>query len=301
MIVALLVTALLTAITSGMPGASTAALSDVPASYLSLYQQAAADCPGLDWTLLAAIGKVESDHGRSTAPGVSHGENTAGAGGPMQFLQPTFAAVIARHQLPPGGATPPSRYDPQDAVHAAADFLCDHHATTDPARAVFAYNHADTYVAAVLTQAAAYRQPAPTRTGWPAQAATVPDPSGTGGHVTPRTATLYRALTTHHAVREGASCWDPHRQNPDSDHPRGRACDVFLHPHDPADIAQGWSIARWLIAHQADYGLHYLIWQGLIWTSEQPHWTAYRSTRYGCPDPKNLTGCHYDHIHISLY
>src|SRR5690348_15980589 len=91
------------------------AQADIPADYLRLYQDAAVDCPGLDWTLLAGIGKTESDHGRSTAPGVTTGENPAGAAGPMQFLAPTFAAVLARHRLPPGGATPPSRYNPADA------------------------------------------------------------------------------------------------------------------------------------------------------------------------------------------
>ncbi|HJT96251.1 MAG TPA: hypothetical protein VJ777_30590, partial [Mycobacterium sp.] len=95
--------------------------------------------------------------------------------------------VLAHHRLPPGGSDPPSLYDPHDAIHAAAHYLCDHQAATDPAAAVYAYNHSNTYVTAVLNQAAAYRQPAPTRTGWPAQAATVPDPSGTGGKVTPRT------------------------------------------------------------------------------------------------------------------
>ena len=128
----------------------------------------------------------------------------------------------------------------------------------------------------------------------------MPDPSGTGGHVTPRTAALYRALAAAGATREGATCWDPHLQNPDSDHPRGKACDLFFRPHDPADVARGWTVAHWLIAHQADYGVHYLIWQGLIWSTEHPTWTTYRSTIYGCPNPANLTGCHYDHIHFSL-
>ena len=117
--------------TATAPSAS--AQADIPADYLRLYQDAATmDCPGLDWTLLAGIGKVESDHGRSTAPGVTSGQNPAGAGGPMQFLAPTFAAVLARHPLPPGGATPPSRYHPADAIHAAADYLCDH--TCSPTR-----------------------------------------------------------------------------------------------------------------------------------------------------------------------
>ncbi|MTE17039.1 C40 family peptidase [Nocardia aurantiaca] len=135
------------------------AREDIPAAMLVLYQQAAADCPGLDWSVLAGIGKVESDHDRSTLPGVHNGENSAGAAGPMQFLAPTFDAVATRHQLP--GASPPSRYDPVDAVHAAAYNLCDSGAPADLRTALFAYNHSDTYVDQVLDQAAAYRAPAP--------------------------------------------------------------------------------------------------------------------------------------------
>jgi len=47
--------------------------------------------------------------------------------------------------------------------------------------------------------------------------------------------------------------------------------------------------------------VHYVIWQGLIWSTEHPAWATYRSPIYGCPNPHNLTGCHYDHIHVSLY
>lgn len=134
------------------------AVADIPTDYLPLYQQAATVCPGLDWSILAAIGKVETDHGRSTLPGVSSGENSAGAGGPMQFLQSTFDSVVARHPLPPGGATPPSRYNPHDAIYAAAYYLCDSGAPQDIRKAIFAYNHADWYVNEVLAQAAKYGQ-----------------------------------------------------------------------------------------------------------------------------------------------
>ena len=68
----------------GGPRASSAA-SQIPAAMLTLYQQAAATCPGLPWTILAAIGTVESDNGQSNLPGVHSGANAAGAEGPMQF------------------------------------------------------------------------------------------------------------------------------------------------------------------------------------------------------------------------
>jgi hypothetical protein len=64
---------------------SSAARADIPTGYLALYRRAAPRCPGLDWSVLAGIGKVESDHGRARLPGVRSGWNHAGA-------------VPARHQ-----------------------------------------------------------------------------------------------------------------------------------------------------------------------------------------------------------
>lgn len=140
---------------------SRTAMADIPAENYALYTAAAATCPGLDWTVLAAIGKVETDHGRSPLPGVSSGTNHAGAKGPMQFLQPTFDAVVAEHPPPPGGADPPSPYNLHDAIYAAAAYLCDSGARNrrDLTDAIYAYNHADWYVADVLTQAAQYESP----------------------------------------------------------------------------------------------------------------------------------------------
>ncbi len=150
--------ALVSALTEGGRPSSTA-LSDIPADYLTLYLQAAPTCPGLDWTVLAAIGKVESDHGRSELPGVRKGANSAGAQGPMQFEPATFSSVIARHPLPAGRDRPPSPYNPQDAIYAAAAYLCDSGARNgrDLIGAIYAYNHADWYVSEVLAQAEMYR------------------------------------------------------------------------------------------------------------------------------------------------
>lgn len=135
-------------------GAVAAAAADIPADLFPLYHRAAATCPGLGWTVLAAIGKVETDHGRSRAPGVTTGENPAGAGGPMQFLAATWAAygVDANED----GRS--DRYDPADAIFGAANYLCVNGAA-DPRRlpkAVFAYNHANWYAERVLELAAAY-------------------------------------------------------------------------------------------------------------------------------------------------
>lgn len=66
--------------TNGGSEPSDVALDDIPPGYRRLYQEAAGDCPGLGWSILAAIGKIETDHGRSTLPGSRSGENAAGPG-----------------------------------------------------------------------------------------------------------------------------------------------------------------------------------------------------------------------------
>lgn len=137
------------------PGApATGPRSAVPAAWVTLYQQAAATCPGLPWAVLAAIGTIESDNGQSSAPGVASGSNGAGAEGPMQFEPATFAAYA---EVGPGGARPPSPYDPVDAVYTAANLLCADGAGSPASLpgAALAYNHSTTYVDTVLTLALA--------------------------------------------------------------------------------------------------------------------------------------------------
>ncbi|HEY2764567.1 MAG TPA: hypothetical protein VGJ13_11225, partial [Pseudonocardiaceae bacterium] len=136
---------------------SSSALTDIPANFLALYRSAAPTCSNLDWSILAGIGKIETDHGRATLPGVSSGENFAGAGGPMQFLQPTFDGVVSQHPIPSGGSTPPSRYNAHDAIFAAADYLCDSGASRgDVSAAILTYNHSEQYLNDVMARAASY-------------------------------------------------------------------------------------------------------------------------------------------------
>ena len=153
-----------TATSAGMSrpgGPSVLALQDIPPTYLTLYMDAAKTCPGLPWAVLAGIGKVESDHGRSPLPGVRSGANFAGAEGPMQFEPTTFAqyAVDGDHD---GQLSP---YDPADAVFTAAAMLCADGAASGTQagirQAVFAYNHSQSYVTLVLSWAARYAVPAP--------------------------------------------------------------------------------------------------------------------------------------------
>ena len=96
--------------------------------------------------ILAAIHKVETDFGRSPLPGVASGENSVGAGGPMQFLAATWAA----YGVDGDGDGRADRYAPADAIFAAANYLRASGAPDDWYRAIFAYNHADWYVEDVL-------------------------------------------------------------------------------------------------------------------------------------------------------
>ncbi|MFL6109899.1 MAG: NlpC/P60 family protein [Catenulispora sp.] len=144
----------------GNAAPSTQAMSQIPPQYYLLFTRAAAECPGLSWTVLAGIAKEESDFGRA-ADQVSKD----GALGPMQFLPDTFDQYA--QPVPPGGATPASLWDPTDAVFAAARMLCANGARnkTDIHAAVYAYNHSDAYVTAVLADAATFAQGAPAAGG----------------------------------------------------------------------------------------------------------------------------------------
>ena len=128
------------------------AVSDIPPDYLSLYQKAGSDY-GLDAMIIAAIGKLESDHGRSEAPGVTSGENASGAGGPMQFIASTWANV----GVDGNGDGTADRYDPADAIPSAANYLKLSGAPQDYHSAILAYNNAEWYYQEVVAQAEAYR------------------------------------------------------------------------------------------------------------------------------------------------
>ncbi len=142
-------------------GPSALALSDIPPSYLVWYLDAAQICPSLPWGVLAGIGKIESDHGRSDAPGVHSRANFAGAEGPMQFEPTTFT----RYAVNADSADRLSVYDPADAIYTAAAMLCANGAAsgtpTGISQAVFAYNHSGAYVAQVLAWAGRYTTPTP--------------------------------------------------------------------------------------------------------------------------------------------
>ena len=128
----------------------TATSQGKPGTYIELFRESAARyCPGMSWTVLAAIGQIESGDGANNGP------SSAGAAGPMQFLPSTWAVWGITAFGEPG---PPNIMDPYDAVPSAARYLCAAGAGTPaglPA-AIFAYNHASWYVAEVLALAREY-------------------------------------------------------------------------------------------------------------------------------------------------
>jgi membrane-bound lytic murein transglycosylase B len=136
---------------AGQPAPTRAAVADIPADYLRLYRQAGTRYR-IPWPVLAAIGKVESDHGRIRLPGVRSGSNWAGACGPMQLgCVPGSKAGNAWARY--GHGRP---HEPANAIPAAARYLVDHGARHHLDQAIFAYNHSRSYVARVKAIARRY-------------------------------------------------------------------------------------------------------------------------------------------------
>ena len=125
------------------PPAPAANTSDIPSSYLKLYK-AAGSRYGVDWRILAAIGKNESDHGRSTAPGVTSGRNYASCcSGPMQLCTvKSCGNTWGYYAIDGDNDGVESVYDPADSIYAAATLVRDLKAIvgSDPKLVLAAYN-----------------------------------------------------------------------------------------------------------------------------------------------------------------
>jgi hypothetical protein len=151
----------------GVP--TTVAVGQIPAEQLALMQQVASSAPcQLPWTVLAAIADVESGFGKSADQASS-----AGAYGYGQFLQSTWQSygngVPWRTTDPTEQARPvDQRLDSTNfhyALPAMARYLCASGAGQDLRKAIFAYNHADWYVAEVIQLAAWFGGIGPTGDG----------------------------------------------------------------------------------------------------------------------------------------
>jgi hypothetical protein len=181
-----------TAVARGVT-ASALARDGIPSVALTAYQDAAArergrapSC-GIDWSLIAAIGRVESDHGQfagallgvdgTSTPkivGIAlDGQGTAlirdtdngrldrdtvydHAVGPMQFIPSTWRS----YGVDGNGDGRADPFNVFDAAAAAADYLCaaggELTTAAGQARAVLSYNHSSAYVATVLQLQRAY-------------------------------------------------------------------------------------------------------------------------------------------------
>jgi hypothetical protein len=195
--------------------AAALAYDGIPTVALAAYRHAAdlanREHPacGLPWPLLAAIGRVESDHGRfagsvllgnglsspriigvqlnghgtarvfDTDRGVLDGDPVYDrAVGPMQFIPSTWARYAADGNGD-GVADPFNIYD---AARAAANYLCaagtELRSPAGQVRAVLSYNQSGSYVASVLGLEALYG-------GTPVLVVTVPVGPAPGGALPP--------------------------------------------------------------------------------------------------------------------
>jgi peptidoglycan DL-endopeptidase CwlO len=150
------------------PVASQSAANSIPADYLAWFRHVGSQY-GVPWVILAGIGKVESDDGQSTLPGVHSGWNAFGAAGPMQIgvtgaagntwggapVHPASEKVngVATDETGDGIA---SVYVPADAIAGAAKYLLEHGVLDNVQQAIFAYNHLESYVQTVLSWADLY-------------------------------------------------------------------------------------------------------------------------------------------------
>ena len=120
----------------------------VPTFLPPIYQAAAQayDLGPAGPSILAAINEIESGFGQNLGP------SSAGAVGWMQFMPSTWEmyGVDGNND----GVKDPN--DPNDAIFAAARYLRAAGMPEDPEGAVFAYNHADWYVAEVMARAACF-------------------------------------------------------------------------------------------------------------------------------------------------
>jgi hypothetical protein len=120
----------------------------IPAYLGPIYQAAAQayDIGPAGPSILAAINEIESGFGQNLGP------SSAGAEGWMQFMPSTWETYGV--DADQDGTKDPN--NPNDAIFAAARYLRAAGMPEDPEGAVFAYNHADWYVAEVMARAACF-------------------------------------------------------------------------------------------------------------------------------------------------
>ncbi|MFC5732183.1 lytic transglycosylase domain-containing protein [Cytobacillus gottheilii] len=119
----------------------------VPGEFIPIYQ-AAAQQYGVDWNVLAAIHKVETDFSRHPTM-----ISSANAVGHMQFMPATFRAYGVDGNN--DGMRDP--WQLEDAIYSAANYLASSGYKTDVRKAIWHYNHSEEYINKVLGVAAGIR------------------------------------------------------------------------------------------------------------------------------------------------
>ena len=68
----------------------------------------------------------------------------------------------------------------------------------------------------------------------------------------------------------------------------------------PQQRELGWEVTNWVKDHAEALGVEYLIWDGKIWalSRDDEGWREYNGG--GMHDPSDITGGHYDHLHITV-
>nr|WP_246086986.1 peptidoglycan DD-metalloendopeptidase family protein [Nocardioides humi] len=130
----------------------------------------------------------------------------------------------------------------------------------------------------------------------------VDDPTSTG-QITARLLNLYIQASAAFPDT-GWACWSE-RPGTTSEHPLGRACDITFgnaigHYPTPAQLEAGWALTDWMKNNAEALGVEYLIWQGKVWSVARSGegWRPYNGG--GAHDPDNVTGGHYDHLHVTV-
>jgi hypothetical protein len=133
---------------AGCGAEPTGTVKGVPVKLVPIYQGASAkyQLGAKGPAILAAINFIETGFGANLGP------SSAGAQGWMQFMPETWTA----YGVDGDGDGDKDTNDPWDAIHAAANYLRASGAPEDWRTAIFAYNHADWYVADVLAAAEKY-------------------------------------------------------------------------------------------------------------------------------------------------
>lgn len=280
----------LLSIAGDQPTPSDRALAEIPEEMIGIYQAAANTCPGLEWTVLAAIHKLETDFG------VGRATSSKGAQGPMQFMPPTFVA----YAVDGDGDGITDIDNVSDAIFSAARLLCAN-GGGDPARlasAVWNYNHSQAYLNEVLSLADSYGVfQVPDGVAFAAATDLLENPRVIltpqargdlrAGVVDSRLVSLLSWVSARHTIgvtvfRAGHSKYT--RSGSVSNHYHGQAADIFSVDGQP--VSSSSEVARRLVMQLSDI-------EGLL----RPHEIGHPFRAIGFPGGFSDND-HADHVHI---